>query len=176
MVDNYQDKLAYGQQVQAQLTAEQEKQKQYQQAVQQHQKNLSDITAIGKQHYAGFEDSVQEIADALGPEQAAQLGGNVTAFDAPHAILHEMSKLGEKELKRFGRLPMARQIVELSRIEARLNHNQPVYTTDAPQYQVDGVKSGRLSRDNFNSAASDLLSDEQYSREWDRHHRGRERD
>ena len=28
MVDNYQDKLAYGQQVQAQLTAEQEQQKQ----------------------------------------------------------------------------------------------------------------------------------------------------
>jgi len=55
MVDDYQQKLAYGQQVQAQLTAEQELQKQYQQAVQQHQKNLSDIVQIGKQRYSGFE-------------------------------------------------------------------------------------------------------------------------
>ena len=175
-MDDYQQKQAYAAQVRQQQEAEQQQRQQYDAAVKQHQKNLSDITTIGKQHYAGFEDSVQEIADALGPEQAATLGGNITAFDNPHGILHEMSKLGEKELKRFGRMPMARQIVELSRIEARLNHNQPVHTTDAPQYQVDGVKSGRLSRDNFNSAASDLLSDDQYSREWDRHHRGRERD
>jgi hypothetical protein len=176
MTDTYVDKQAFAAQERARAEQELQQRRQYDAAVQQHNKNLNDIVQIGKQHYAGFEDSVQTVADALGVEQATQLGGNVAAFDNPHGILDYMgTKMSETELKRFGRLPMTRQIVELSRIEARLNHNQPVYTTDAPQYQVDGVKSGRMSRDNFNSAASDLLSDEQYSREWDRHNR-RERD
>jgi hypothetical protein len=127
---SYTERQQMAAQERARLEHEQQQKQQYDAAVRQHQKNLSDITAIGKQHYAGFEDSVQEITDALGPEQSQQLGGNITAFDNPHGILHEMGKMGETELKRFARMPMARQIVELSRIEARLNHNQLVYTSD----------------------------------------------
>lgn len=164
----------FAQQERQRLEAEQQQRQQYDAALRQHNKNLSDIVQIGKQHYRDFEDSVQTVADTLGPEQASQLGGNVTSFDKPHEILHEMSKMGETELKRFGRMPQARQIVEMSRIEARLNHNQQVFTTDAPAWQTEGVKGGRLSRDNFNSAASDLLSDDQWSREFDRHHRERD--
>jgi hypothetical protein len=85
--------------------------------------------------------------------------------DAPRHIV-ELANDPEA-LKKFKELPLNRQQQFLDRRQKDLAPYGHVHTGPTPQWQMRD-NSGRLSDSNWNSRAQDFLSDDQWSKEYDR--------
>jgi hypothetical protein len=135
-------------------------------AVAQHEKEVNEIVAIGQDNYGAqvFDDASQTIADKLGP-RAQELMLLAKQFDAPHRLIVELSNNPE-QLERLGKMPTARMITELARIESRMAPHGHVSTGAAPAWK--GQKGGRVSDTDWRANAGDNLSDKAWSREFDR--------
>jgi len=167
MTDDYQQRLDYGAQVRAQQEAEKQWQQQHQQAVALHTKEVTEIIQQGNDKLGRDEmnDIGDRVADALGDKTPAVMG-MLREFDDPISILEGLNRKGDVELKRFAQLSPTRQLTEIAKLQGQANPNAAVYVTDNPTWKE--APKARMTKEAFGTAISDALDDVSWGRSFEK--------
>jgi hypothetical protein len=132
-------------------------------------KDIDAIVDAGRGSYGArsFDEASQVVAEALGP-QTPQAMAILRGFDAPHdVIMHLAGNAGR--LAQFSKLPVERQAVEISRIEAQMSSHGHVSTGAVPHWRTPEARHGRVSDDEWRTTGgANLKDDKAWSREFDR--------
>jgi hypothetical protein len=102
---------------------------------------------------------------------AQKLGGDMRAFNDAALAHDNIGKIftsyagDEARLDRLSKLPYGRAVVDMSRVEAGAS----LHTSHEPAWQAAAKNGGHLSREDFNSPASDTLSDKDWFKHADKY-------
>jgi hypothetical protein len=100
---------------------------------------------------------------------------NMTAFNEAALAHDEIGKIVTRyaadpdRLDRLSKLPIARAVVDIGRVEAGLPP-----TSHEPLWQAEMKNRGHLSKEDFLSPLSDRQTDKQWNEDFDRYHAERE--
>jgi hypothetical protein len=160
---------------QAQLEAERRKaefdaQANMNAAQKEHALEMGAICSQGQDNFGKneFDDASQFVAENFGDRTTA-LTLALRGTDNPDKVVMELAKKSASELKAIARGNDGRLLATIGKIEAQVAPNQ-TFMNDVPNWKHIGPK-GRVSRDVFESGASDNLSDERWSKAFDQHSR-----
>jgi hypothetical protein len=143
---------------------------QEQMALAAHQKDVEQIVTLGRQNHGdgAFDEASQNLADAVGPNNITPLVAALKQFDRPHQVIMALGNDPDR-LARLAKLPLARQITEIAKIEAEhapLGHSrdtgaQPLWT------RPHARANARIPDDVWRRGADDA-TDAQWFRVFDR--------
>jgi hypothetical protein len=138
----------------------------------QHVEEVGQIVQLGRQTFGTktFDEASQVIADTLGRDKAQEMMVLARGLDNPHQVLMELGQHPER-LKTLSRLNPMQQAAELARLEARLDPNGVRPPGVDRAWKSPGLHSGRLNDEEWRSGAADSLSDEEWSRQFNRRRR-----
>jgi hypothetical protein len=170
---SYTDSITFAQQERQRVEAEQQQRQAYEAGMREHQKDVSEIVSQGRNRYGAeaFDDAAETINNALGPEGTGNLMFILRNHDDPVGIVQKLAESGEANLKRLKNMSVERARVELARIENQLNPNGTNFTSEQPRWRCEGVTRGRISDEAFRTPISDALTDDQWSRNFEKHSR-----
>jgi hypothetical protein len=135
---------------------------------QYHQREVGEIISIGRETYGAdqFDSDSMVVAEKLGARKDEFLSV-IRQFDRPAALVkHFADRPGE--LEELAKLPTARMLTEIARIESRSAPYGHAVTRADPLWKSDASKGGRLSTQDWNRGVGDSLSEEQWQREYTR--------
>ncbi len=133
-----------------------------------HLHEVNEIVSLGRETYGHdqFDADSQVVADKLGV-RTAEFMALARQFDNPHKLVkHFADRPGE--LEALSKLPTARILTEISRIEARSAPYGHAVTRADPLWKSDASKGGRISNADWNRGVADSLTDAQFDREFNR--------
>jgi hypothetical protein len=129
-------------------------------------KDCASIEDLGRQTHGAqvWDEAVQTVTGKLGPEATRGFSQIVSQFDDPVSVVMHLSN-NPGRLEALAKLPAARAVTEIARIEAE-HHSATPRAGHEPQWK--GIKSGGiLSNDAWNNGAGDQLSEAQWQKNWE---------
>ena len=126
-----------------------------------HRNEVAAIIQQGQEQYGSsqFDDISNTVATALGAGTANFMTA-VRAFDNPTEIIRHLGENPDR-LDRFAKLPAARQLVELAKIQGEMSPNGTFATAADPAWKKS-AGGRRMSERDFASPLQDTLSDAAY--------------
>jgi hypothetical protein len=148
-------------------------QAQHEMALAQHQHEVDRIVEIGRQTFGSkqFDEDSAVFAEALGDKTLPVMAA-LRQFDAPHAIVKHLAD-NPRRLAEIAKMPDARQIVELARIESQAAPHGHTETSREPAWKASPPDSSRVSDEEWRANGGSRLTDDQWTREFNRRHKER---
>jgi predicted ester cyclase len=136
------------------------------------QKNVADLIKHGHETHGteAFDEARRAVDAALGPH-SDEFAATVVEHNAPDQIIMHLAA-NENRLKKLATLPPAQRKVEISRIEAEYASHGHVSTSMTPAWKDSHSRGGRVSDADWKSNYGSNLTNDQWSKEWDRRHGG----
>jgi hypothetical protein len=139
-----------------------QRQEQEQRAAQQtHQLEVNAIVDAGRERHGSdrFDEMSATVAEKLG-NRTAEFMSAARQFDSPVELIERLAD-DPRELERLAKLPTARMLVEIARIESRLAPSSHAVTTTDPVWKR---KSIGFKEVDWNGPLQDRLSDKEYDK------------
>jgi hypothetical protein len=139
----------------------QQQQEQARAAQQTHQLEVNAIVDAGRERHGSdrFDEMSATVAEKLG-DRTAEFMQAARQFDSPVELIERLAD-DPRELERLAKLPTARMLVEIARIESRLNPSGHAVTTTDPVWKR---KSIGFKEADWNTPLQDRLSDREYNK------------
>jgi hypothetical protein len=158
---------ASGNPTQAEISVAQARLGQQQNAAAQHQHDLGEIIELGRKEFGSdaFDADSEVVAGKLGVK-TAEFMWLAKQMDHPHRLVKHLAD-NPKRLEALAQMPLARQAVELARIESQSAPHGHVSTYAQPAWQAPEMR-GRVSDSDWNANGGANLSDKAWHKEYDR--------
>ena len=137
----------------------------------QHFSECEEIVKAGRERHGpmSFDEASQAVGAALGSTEAVQqFMRTLRQFDAPDDVIMHLAN-NEGRLKELAKLPAARQAVEIARIESQQAPYGHRATGHERAWKVPESRSGRISEEQWAKTGGAELTDEQFSKAFDKH-------
>jgi hypothetical protein len=128
---------------------------------QTHQLEVNAIVDAGREKLGSerFDEMSATVAQALGA-RVGEFMGAARQFDSPVELIEKLAD-DPRELERISKLPTARMLVEIARIESRLNPSGHAVTTTDPVWKKKAVG---FKEADWNTPLQDRLDDKSYDK------------
>ena len=117
----------------------------------QHEQEVQAIVELGRANHgdAVFDQTCQQVADAIGQERLQPFIVALKQFDSPDAVLTHLANNPDR-LERISKLPLQRQIVEIAKIESEhSSHGHSHDTLAQPRWTRPEARAAKISTAQF---------------------------
>ncbi len=143
----------------------QQQQQEQRAAIQTHQLEVNAIVDAGREKLGSerFDEMSATVAEKLG-DKVGEFMAAARQFDSPVELIEKLAD-DPRELERLAKLPTARMLVEIARIESRLAPSGHAITTADPVWKR---KSIGFKDSDWGTPLQDRLSDSEYNKQFEK--------